>query len=283
MLGAWPLEQDEVTGFKKRLQAYMVKAAREARVHTQWSHPNVPHEQALVRFLAAIITPSENNDFFRDFIEFHRDVAFYGALNSLAQLLLKITMPGVPDFYQGSELWDFRLVDPDNRGPVDFEKRVRLLAELRERKEKSSRLDLVRDLLNHWQDGRIKLFLSAAALNFRRGHEALFLDGAYEPLPATGANKESVFAFMRHSNGRWSLTAVPRLVTKLVSAGRFPVGKCVWQDSSLVVPDRAPADWLNVLTGESLQVRGTKQKRTLALGGIFNSFPVALLTGGAQP
>ena len=124
MLGAWPLEEDQVPGFRKRLQDYMVKAAREAMVHTKWTRPNVRHEQALIHFIKSITKASEDNPFLPDFLRLHREVAYWGALNSLSQLLLKITIPGVPDFYQGSELWDFRLVDPDNRGPVDFEKRA---------------------------------------------------------------------------------------------------------------------------------------------------------------
>ena len=163
MLGAWPLEEDDVPGFRKRLQDYMVKAAREAMVHTKWTHPNVRHEQALIHFVKSITKESEDNAFLPDFLRLHREIAYCGALNSLAQLLLKITIPGVPDFYQGSELWDFRLVDPDNRGPVDFEKRVRLLAELQQQEDQRGRLDLIQDLLDHWQDGRIKLFVTSTS------------------------------------------------------------------------------------------------------------------------
>ena len=275
MLGAWPLEQGDVSGFRKRLQDYMVKAVREAMVHTNWAHPNVRYEQALAHFVKSITQKSEDNEFLADFLHLQGEVAYYGALNSLAQTLLKITIPGVPDFYQGSELWDFRLVDPDNRGPVDFEQRVRLLAEIQQQEEKRGRLDLIQDLLNHWQDGRIKLFLTSRALNFRRAHGALFLEGTYQPLQATGAKKENVFAFIRQKEDAGVVAAVPRLVTKLGPAGQPP--ESVWGASALILPRGAPSDWANVLTGEKLKARASKPGGSLPLAEVFGKFPVALL------
>ena len=250
LLGAWPLEQDNVPGFRKRLESYMVKAVREARVHTNWARPNVRYEEALIHFIKSTTKPTEDNVFMSDFLHLYREIAYYGALNSLAQQLLKITIPGVPDFYQGSELWDFRLVDPDNRGPVDFKKRGRLLAELQQQEEQRGRLGLIQDLLDHWQDGRIKLFVTSTALNFRRDHGEMFLEGAYQPMQATGAKKENVFAFVRHIGDAWAVTAVPRLVTKLAPAGQPPTGESVWGTSALHLPKEAPTDWVNVLTGK---------------------------------
>ena len=200
-----------------------------------------------------------------------------GRLNSLAQLMIKITAPGIPDFYQGSELWDLRLVDPDNRGPVDFEKRVRLLAELQELEEKRGRLNLIQDVMEHWQDGRIKLFVISRALNFRRAHESLFLQGTYQPLAATGEKRENVFAFMRYAQGAWAITAVPRLATRLTPSGRLPTGKSAWGAGAVRVPPGAPTDWFNVLTGEKLQACGPKLKRYLPLAEVFSALPVALL------
>ncbi len=280
MLGAWPLEEDQVPGFRKRLQDYMVKAAREAMVHTKWTYPNVRHEQALIHFVKSITKESEDNPFLPDILRLHREIAYWGALNSLSQLLLKITIPGVPDFYQGSELWDFRLVDPDNRGPVDFEKRATLLAELQRLEDQRGRLGLAQDLLDRWQDGRIKLFVTSRGLNFRRDHDLLFLEGAYQPLLATGPNKEKVFAFMRHTNGAWAVTAVPRLVSNLVPAGLPPTGERVWAAGALPLPARAPSNWVNVLTGEKLRTSAGKLERSLPLADVFNRFPVALLAAG---
>ena len=276
MLGAWPFHDRDRAAFRKRLQRYMVKATREAMVNTKWTRPNVRHERALHHFVAAITQESPDNAFLGDFLQVCGQVALYGALNSLAQLLLKITGPGVPDFYQGSELWDLRLVDPDNRGPVDFERRVRLLAELMQQEEQD-RLDLIRNLLDHWQDGRIKLFVTSKALTFRRAHRDLYLDGSYQPLDAIGPKRENVFAFARRSKRAWAVTAVPRLVTRLVPPGRFPTGQNVWADSALLLLENAPSEWVNVLTGERLRSRASDQGHVLPLGEVFARFPVAVL------
>jgi (1->4)-alpha-D-glucan 1-alpha-D-glucosylmutase len=150
LLGAWPLESHERESFQQRIQDYMTKAIREAMVHTRWTVPNVPHEAAVSSFIATILRPSEENEFLRDFVDFATPIAFFGALIGLSQALIKITFPGIPDFYQGSELWDLRLVDPDNRGPVDFAKRIALLQDLKTRKPATE------ELLDHWQDGRLK-------------------------------------------------------------------------------------------------------------------------------
>jgi (1->4)-alpha-D-glucan 1-alpha-D-glucosylmutase len=276
MLGAWPLDKNEAPAFRKRLQDYMVKATREAMVHTKWTRPNVRHEQALLHFVKSITQESGDNRFLNDFLRACADLAFYGAINSLAQLVLKITGPGIPDFFQGSELWDLRLVDPDNRGPIDFEKRVNLLAELK-RQEEHDRLALVADLLAHWQDGRIKLYVTSRALTFRRAQSGLFLDGSYLPLQAIGPQQQNVFAFMRHAKDVWAVTAVPRLATELVPAGRFPTGEKVWANNLLRLVKRAPTNWVNVLTGESLRSQAGTQGRELSLGEVLGKFPVALL------
>ncbi|HUI69279.1 MAG TPA: malto-oligosyltrehalose synthase, partial [Spirochaetia bacterium] len=276
MLGAWPFCDRDRAAFRKRLQQYMLKATREAMVNTKWTRPNVQHERALLYFVRAITRESEDNTFLKDFLEVSREIAFYGALNSLAQLLLKITGPGVPDFYQGSELWDLRLVDPDNRGPVDFRRRASLLAELSQQEEQN-RLHLIHNLLDRWQDGGIKLFVTSRALAFRRAHIDLYLAGSYLPLEAIGSKQESVFAFARHLKRAWAVTAVPRLVTRLIPPGRYPTGEDVWADNALPLPNKAPSEWLNVLTGELLQSRTADQKNLLPLGGVFARFPVALL------
>ena len=139
MVGAWPLAEEEKAGFKARLKAYTIKAAREAKVHTRWIATNHDHEAALLAFVDAILEPGADNQFLRDFQQFQEQVAYYGALNSLAQVVLKIAAPGVPDFYQGTETWDFSLVDPDNRRPVDYRKRLALFKELKSQETESAR------------------------------------------------------------------------------------------------------------------------------------------------
>jgi (1->4)-alpha-D-glucan 1-alpha-D-glucosylmutase len=281
LLGAWPLQAEEMPEFRQRVQAYVIKAAREAKVHTSWLHPYEAYENALLSFVEACLDVSSPNQFLADFLPFQGRMAYYGALNSLAQVLLKITSPGVPDLYQGTELWDLSLVDPDNRRPVDFSKRTELLGELK-RFEVEDPVRLVRALLDRWTDGRIKMYLISTALNFRRTHARLFQVGDYLPLFASGQTAEHVAAFARRSGGDWALVVVPRLVARLTAPGRPPLGRRVWKDGVLNLPPGAPIRWVNVLTGESLRTFGEPRSGTIHLCDVFRGFPVALLTGASK-
>jgi (1->4)-alpha-D-glucan 1-alpha-D-glucosylmutase len=275
LVGAWPLHEEEMPEFRERLKAYLVKAVREAKVKTNWLSPNLDYESALVMFLESILEGFRENRFLRDFLPFAQQIAYYGMLNSLAQVLLKTTCPGVPDFYQGTELWDFSLVDPDNRRPVDFRKRKKLLDELM-RKETSGSPALVADLRENWRDGRLKMYLTYKALNARILCKAVFRDGQYLPLKVAGSKEGHMVSFARHKDGIWVLVAAPRLLTRLVVPGTFPLGKQVWGDALLLLPDEAPENWRNVLTDESLKV-STAGKRGLFLADVLSSFPAALL------
>ncbi|TFG59936.1 MAG: malto-oligosyltrehalose synthase [Deltaproteobacteria bacterium] len=277
LLGAWPLDPGEMDSFPERVRDYMLKAVREAKVHTRWIRPNPEHERAVRDFVTALLVDGEGAPFREDFLPFQTKIAHYGALNGLAQVLLKIASPGIPDFYQGSELWDLRLVDPDNRGPVDFSVRTRLLAELASREEKGL-LPLIGEIVPAWQDGRIKLYLTWRALNFRRERRELFLSGEYHPLSASGGNKDHVLAFARKREESWAVMAVPRLVTRLSPPGEFPLGQKAWgTKSSLVLPEGAPQRWRNAFTGEEIRVSPGRGKKTLPLHAVFRYFPVALL------
>ncbi len=273
LLGAWPLRRREVAGFAKRLQAYLVKAAREAKTFTSWLAPDPRYEDALCDFARATLTPGPDNAFLRDFLPFFEKVAFYGALNSLAQVLLKVTLPGVPDFYQGTELWDFSLVDPDNRRPVDFTKRQRLVEELvRQKAEETERL--CQRILQSWDDGRVKLYLTCKSLHFRRENPDLFRRGAYVPLEASGTESGHIFAFARRNEERWAAVVVPRFSSGLVPPGTFPTGRAVWKNETLQLPAGCPPRWRNVITGEELE---SVVEGKLAVADVLSLFPLALL------
>jgi (1->4)-alpha-D-glucan 1-alpha-D-glucosylmutase len=274
LLGAWPLYEEEIPEFKERLKTHIVKAAREAKAFTSWLSPNLEYENAVIAFLESILEVYEQNEFLRALLQFQRQIAYYGALNSLAQVLLKITSPGVPDFYQGTELWDFSLVDPDNRRSVDFNRSLKILNDLvqQEAQEKSS---LVRELLASWEDGRVKLYVTYKALNLRGTYRDLFRDGDYIPLQLWGQRREHVCTFARRLGKTWAVVAVPKFLTKLVSPGSFPLGQQVWQDDALVLPKEAPEEWLNVFTGETLTVPAAT--KTAALSSVFSVFPITLL------
>ena len=278
LAGAWPLQAGEIPAFRERLQHYMIKAVREAKAHTRWIQPDTGREKILSGFIQEILNPSRDNRFLRDFLRFHRPIAFFGALNALSQLLLKICCPGVPDFYQGSELWDFRLVDPDNRGPVDFALRARLLESL-ESAEGAGRQRLVRNLLGQWPDGRIKLYVTSKALNFRTRHPGLFHEGDYVPLEVQGPALDQVCAFARRWKDEWALVAVPRMLLEKTTPPNFPLGQTVWgSESRLMMPAGVLAQWNDVFTGEMIVSPG---KRYIHIHELFQSFPVALLANAA--
>jgi (1->4)-alpha-D-glucan 1-alpha-D-glucosylmutase len=277
LLGAWPLESTESASLTERLQAYVIKATREAMVHTRWTRPNPRHEQALQRFVAAILKPGGKNAFLGAFGGFQSRIAYHGMINGLSQTLLKITSPGIPDFYQGSELWDLRLVDPDNRQPVDFITRHAMLSILRQTDEAAStRLD---ELLDDWKDGRIKLDLIWKALRFRANNAALFAEGQFLPVESRGKRREHLAAFTRRHKKDWVLIVVPRWLArghypaKPGQTGRF------WGNTQLRLPAAAPVTWNNVLTGEPIAVGTAGGRRTIGVDKLLQNIPVALLSG----
>jgi (1->4)-alpha-D-glucan 1-alpha-D-glucosylmutase len=278
LIGAWPLVEGERADLTERLKAYVVKAAREAKVHTRWIGPNHEHEAALTAFVEAILDETGDNAFLKDFQEFQESISYYGALNSLSQVLLKIASPGVPDFYQGMELWDFSLVDPDNRRKVDFEERARLLRDLK-RKEARNPESLIQELLRTWKNGSLKLYITYRALNFRQAQTPLFLQGDYLPLEVRGANSRHVVAFARRLEDSWAVMAVPRLLTGILAAGERSFAPKVWKKHVLSLPDDAPAEWVNLFTGDKIASPLRQRTRSLPLDRLLKNLPVALLHG----
>jgi len=279
LIGAWPLSQREIPEFKERLKRYMVKAAREAKEFSSWLSPDLEYEDALLTFVESILDSSRQNNFLSDLVQFQGQVAYYGAINSLSQVLLKVASPGVPDFYQGAELWDLSLVDPDNRRPVDFGTQTRLLDDLI-RREAQGRTSLIRELLSSWKDGRVKLYVIYKALSTCRVHQDLFLKGRYIPLQVRGQRQDHFCAFVRRYGKRWVLVAIPRLLTRLVEVGTLPLGQRVWRQDALLLPKDAPESWLQVLTRETINI--SPATKEMPLSSIFSTFPVALLVSPLQ-
>jgi (1->4)-alpha-D-glucan 1-alpha-D-glucosylmutase len=292
LIGAWPLEWDEQgrEDFTRRIQAYMNKVVHEAKVNLSWVNSDPEYAAALNAFVARILTPCYRrrpNVFRQEMEQFVYPIQYFGAMNSLAQTLIKITAPGVPDIYQGNEIWDFSLVDPDNRRPVDFEKRQRLAKELsvwlesgdvpwppgNGNKSAEGLLPHLAAWLDSWRDGRLKLWTSMSALRFRREHAALFQFGSYLPLTAAGERWEHVVGYARVHAGATVLVAVPRLAYSLMKGKPAPPLGEVWETTELPLPV-AGDEFVNVLTGERLSSTPT---RTLLCREIFQRFPVALL------
>jgi (1->4)-alpha-D-glucan 1-alpha-D-glucosylmutase len=270
LVGAWPLEVG-------RLREYMLKAVREAKVHTSWVNPNARYDEAIARFVEAILDPERSAPFLEDFVVFQARVAHFGMLASLGQTLVKLTAPGVPDFYQGSELWELSLVDPDNRRPVDWDERGRLLDEvLTALAAGRERVAFAHELVKTKADGRVKLFVIHEGLAFRRAHRALFEAGAYRPLEVRGAYAEHVCAFARVADGAAAVTVLPRLLARR-GIDALPLGVEYWADTWLELP-RELGGWLaNVLTGERLATTPAGEAAALPLADVLAAFPVALL------
>jgi (1->4)-alpha-D-glucan 1-alpha-D-glucosylmutase len=294
LLGIWPLPPAgppglaaaELDDLEERLEIYLIKAVREAKTYTSWVNPNAEYEAAVKAFLRALLRRPERNAFLADFTAFAARITPPGLYNGLTQVVLKLCSPGVPDIYQGNELWTFQLVDPDNRRPVDFVLRQRLLRELAGRFGDDVRPcgPALRGLLDDLPDGRVKLYLTWRGLQLRALHPALFRDGEYLPLEVTGVRADQVCAFARRSGGLWAVVVAPRCFTRLCGGpGAVPLGPEVWGDTALVLPPEAPAAYQDRLSGESPAVTGDRGTRRLALGGVLGYFPVALLLGTANP
>ncbi|MHB8524540.1 MAG: malto-oligosyltrehalose synthase [Candidatus Acidiferrales bacterium] len=280
MLGIWPLgcsktlNRGELT---RRVEEFFVKAAKEAKTHTSWIAPNEPHEGALRKFVHAILDDPADNRFLVDFEALQEKLALYGALNSCSQLILKIASPGVPDFYQGNELWNFCLTDPDNRRPVDFQRRTRMLEALKSRASDASP-ESCQHLLSHWQDGCLKLFITMRLLQFRRAHQELFSNGDYLALKAEGTNRDSVIAFSRCFLGNGIVIVAPRLLSKVVGPGTFPLGRQVWRSTALILPPSAPKAWFNLFTGKAVAPVWEKSRWVFPVAEMFADLPFAVLT-----
>ncbi len=270
LIGAMPFA-DEQEGFRPRLRDYIIKAVREAKVHTAWLKPDTDYEENFLAFIDKIMSPSEQNKFLMDFMSFQKMVSFYGIFNSLSQTLLKIASPGLPDFYQGSEFWELTLVDPDNRRPVDYSIRTWLINEMKSR-EPENLLNLIAEVLASKEDGRIKLFLMYKALAARTKNRIIFERGEYVPLETEGTYKNNIIAFVWKHKPEWVLVAVPRFLTEVVQENQSPLGRDVWEDTQIVLPKDAPSRWIHQITGVALE-----RDKALSAGDIFEHFPCGLL------
>ncbi|ARV58545.1 malto-oligosyltrehalose synthase [Nostocales cyanobacterium HT-58-2] len=271
LVGAFPFFEHEYADCVERVKEYVLKAIREAKVYTAWLRQNSTYEDAFIDFVKAVLELSDSNPFLKEFIPFQQRIAYYGIFNSLSQVLLKVTSPGIPDFYQGTELWDFSLVDPDNRRPVDFETRQSCLKTIKEQ-AKTDILKLIDELLATKEDARIKLFLTVQALKARTESLEVFREGNYLPLEVSGKFKEHIIAFARSQGNKTIVTIAPRFFTSLIQPGEYPLGQQIWNDTCLKLPTQASSVWKDAITEQPVQANGT-----VFIGEALKHFPVALL------
>jgi (1->4)-alpha-D-glucan 1-alpha-D-glucosylmutase len=279
LLGSWPLlpmNAQQHAAYVQRIQAYMEKAVHEAKLHSSWVSPNAEYEQAVRHFIAQLLELSPDTSFLEDFRQFQAPLAQAGMWNSLSQLVLKIASPGVPDFYQGNELWSLHLVDPDNRQPVDFDRRRKMLAKLRE-KEHTDPAALMDRLMSNPCDGAIKLFITQRALRFRKDHRELFAAGSYIPLVADGSRSNHVVAFARRWNGQTVIALVGRLFLRIRNSHPAPIGD-VWGNTAMLLPKRIKSgSFQDVFTGQTFTAEEHESEAALPLAKVFAHCPVALL------
>jgi (1->4)-alpha-D-glucan 1-alpha-D-glucosylmutase len=283
LVGAWPArdEDESIEALTGRLAAYMEKATKEAKRHTSWVNPSPGYDAATRGFVTGLLAPG--GAFLPAFRPFQRLVAAHGTVNSLAQTLLKIAAPGIPDFYQGTELWELSLVDPDNRRPVDFARRGALLDALRARiPDDDADADLTglcAELLEHWRDGRVKLYLTHRALTLRRRRPRLFGAGDYRGLVPAGRHAEHVVALARQDGPAAVIAAAPRLTARLGGlTGRFALGEAAWEQTWVALgDDRLAGVYRDRFTGRAVSTERMDGVAALPVSALFEHFPVALL------
>ena len=283
VVGAWPMGDsiaaDEFDRFRQRIEQYMLKAIKEAKVNTSWVNPNPDYEAATAHFVRSALDATQSERFLADVQRFKRRIEVPGQINGLAQTLLKIASPGSADIYQGCELWDLSLVDPDNRRPVDFALRRRLLEAL-DREAERDRLALSRELVAEMTDGRAKLFVISQGLRFKRQHSVLFRSGEYVPLAASGPRGSHLVCFCRRLSDQVAVVIVPRLSAALIESGGIATNL---RDTFVLLPaELRGANLKDVFTGRTMRAEERNGAAMINAGEALRDFPVALLARAAR-
>lgn len=283
LIGSWPLDGEAATAsFCERIKQYMLKAVREAKEKTSWANPNAAYEEAVNAFVEAILASSLSSQFLNDFLPLQQYVVRMGMFNSLSQALIKLTVPGVPDIYQGNELWDYSLVDPDNRRPVDFAQRQHVLEEMQLFGLQSCGClkSRVRQLSENMSDGRIKMYLTWKTLLLRRQHPSLFQEGEYLPLAVHGANARHIVAFARRQRDTSAIVVVPRLCAQLLKdTSTALLDPAVWRDTQVLCNGNGTRAYRNAFTLETVVPEKSGDVTFIPVSKLLEDFPVALLMG----
>jgi malto-oligosyltrehalose synthase len=261
LAATYPMPGMPDDNYAQRLQDYLEKALREGKQKSSWEDPDAEYEQTIKDFAVHLL--DQKGEFWKSFSAFHTKIAGFGIVNALSQLLLKFTSPGVPDVYQGTELWDLSMVDPDNRRPVDYKLRKRYLDEI------LAGRNTLGDLWEERYTGKIKLRLQQLLLQQRKENPEIFTAGTYIPLKVKGKYAKHIFAFARKKENVWMLTILPLFLLEMGVADDAAVLDIDWADTKVILPPGAPSDWENLLTGEKGKV--------MTLNAIFSDFPLALL------
>ncbi|MDT3405209.1 malto-oligosyltrehalose synthase [Mucilaginibacter terrae] len=268
LVGAYPMPGEPDDNFAERLKEYLTKALREAKTNSNWAHPDEEYEKATLNFATALL--DQDGEFWPLFLAFQQKIADYGIVNSLAQVLIKFTSPGVPDVYQGTELWDLSLVDPDNRRPVNYDLRNSFLEEF-ERADNTSAL-----LNNLWEtryNGAIKQFITHKLFAQRREQAGVFANGSYIPLKVKGAYDDYIIAYARRYQQQWYITIAPVNLAELCRDQDRADNELKWRNTRVILPPEAPAEWQNIFTGTT----GKTNENSIRIKDVFKELPLALL------
>jgi len=269
LVGTFPSDGTINETYRDRIQNYMLKAVREAKVHTAWIKPDEQYEEAICLYVQKCLNVETNSEFIRSLADFAARISWYGMLNSLSMTVLKMTLPGIPDFYQGRELWDFTLVDPDNRMPVDYSVHEESLKTVLEPEEPFA------SFMKLPNDGRIKMWMIQKCLELRREHRLLFNEGGYLPLAAAGHFRENGISFLRTHGSSILLVVVPRFTSHLVDCFQYPLGGAIWRDSSIQLPGAfAGRQMSDIFTGETIELESSLQ-----IGDLLKTVPVSVWIG----
>jgi (1->4)-alpha-D-glucan 1-alpha-D-glucosylmutase len=258
VIGAWPLEQDGIATYRERLSTWLVKALREGKQRTSWERPNEEFERAALDYLTQLLQAAGS-----ELGRFADRIAAASAINGLAQTLLRLTVPGVPDLYQGTEFWDLSLVDPDNRRPVDFEARMNAM-------QANTSIDA---LLPEWRDGRIKQALIARLLEARRRQPRLFVEGSYEPIAVAGPRAEHIIAFLRRVDDAALLVLAPRCMAQPLLGAKAPsVPPAFWEGTTITLPEG-----LRSRGGRNLPERQALESDIVGVEKLLSPLPIAAI------
>lgn len=271
--GTFPMPGQPIKGYRERLEAYLTKALREAKRYTDWTNPNQTYESATVRFIRRILRPG--TPFYQEFRALHAQWADVAIVNSLVQIVLKFTCPGIPDIYQGCEGWELSFVDPDNRRAVDFDMRRKWQQKLRAERQGTAMVD------EWWADrysGLLKYAVTERLAQLRLSHKTLFGTGSYEPVTAAGRRRDHVLSFIRRQGNEWLLVAVPLHLRETMVSGAYSAKQIDWGNTRIQLPEGAPQKWRHAITGETYEVEGA-----LRLADAFRRLPVGVWTASDIP
>ncbi len=272
LIGSFPFEMfknmDKVNEeYIERIKNYMLKATREAKKYTNWITPDDNYEKSVLSFIENILNIQKNRDFIEDFIPFTEKISFYGAINSLVYQTLKLTCPGIPDTYQGCELWDFSLVDPDNRRPVNYDLRMQYL----ESTKNIATTEEIENLLINYTNGKIKLYIMNKILNLRKNYSQLFLNGKYTPVRTAGKYKNNIISFLRENSKVKLLVVLPRFTTEITKNYEFPINN-IWANTSILIPKPSKKIWSNIFFDQTIKHTHNKIK----IAELLKNFPIGV-------